>query len=43
MITGYYIEMFKEKHKGKQGSLGIQTKCKRDHNNTPTFTDIGHR
>lgn len=38
------IEMFKEeKHKSKQGSLGVRTKCKQDHNNTPTFTHIGHR
>lgn len=43
MIVGYYINVLKEKHKSKQGLLGLQTKCKQDHNNTASFTDIGHR
>lgn len=29
MIAGYYIEMFKEKHKGKQGSLGYKPNANR--------------
>lgn len=47
MIVGYYLYTFffflKRNTKASKDSLGLQTKCKQDHNNTSTFTDIGHR
>ncbi len=43
MIAGYIYILLKRNTKSKQGSLGLQTKCKQDHDNTSTFTDIGHR
>lgn len=46
MISWLYLWSFKEEHKSKQarvGRSGLQTKCKQDHNNTSTFTDIGQR